>query len=103
MATIKFLLQSESNNAPIYLRLSVGKNNTPKRKTREFIDSKLWSKAKGYPNDKDADGKALKSKLIDIESYVTKQYNSDDAKGVVIDGNWLEQTINKFQDRVEPE
>lgn len=103
MATIKFLLQSESSNSPIYLRLSVGKNNTPKRKTREFIDSKLWSKAKGYPNDKDADGKLLKSKLIDLESYVMKQFNGDDAKGIVIDGSWLEHTIDKFHDRVEPE
>lgn len=103
MATIKFLLQSESENAPIYLRLSVAKNNTPKRKTREFIDSKSWSKAKGYPNDKDADGKNLKTKLIDLEAYVQKQFNADDAKGVKIDGGWLEKTIDKFHDRIEPE
>lgn len=103
MATIKFLLQSESNNAPIYLRLSVGKGNTPKRKTREYIDAKAWSKAKGYPNDKDVEGKNLKAKLIDLEAYVQKQFIADDAKGLSIDGNWLEKTIDKFHDRVEPD
>lgn len=102
MATIKFLLQSESNNAPIYLRLSVGKGNTPKRKTREFIDAKAWSKAKGYPNDKDVEGKNLKSKLIELEGYVSKQFAADDKKGLKIDGDWLEKTIDRFHDRIEP-
>jgi integrase len=103
MATIKFLLQSESTNAPIYLRLSVGSGNTPKRKSREFIDAKLWSKAKGYPNDKDTEGKNLKSKLVDLEAYVLKQFHADEKKGLKIDGDWLEKTIDKFHDRVEPE
>ena len=79
MATTKFLLQSDSANAPIYLRFSIAKNNTPKRKTREFIDSKLWSKAKGYPNDKDASGKALKARLINLEAYVRKRGAGDRA------------------------
>jgi len=33
MATIKYLLQSKLDNAPIYLRLSLGRSNTLKRKT----------------------------------------------------------------------
>ncbi len=103
MATIKFMLQSESSNAPIYLRLSVGKGNTPKRKTREFIDAKSWSKAKGYPNDKDVEGKNLKAKLIDLDGYVQKQLHTDDAKGLIIDGDWLEKTIDKFHNRIEPD
>ena len=103
MATTKFLLQSDSANAPIYLRFSIAKNNTPKRKTREFIDSKLWSKAKGYPNDKDASGKALKARLISLEAYVRNQHSADDKKGIKIDGDWLEKTIDRFHDRIEPD
>ena len=44
MATIKFLLQSTSSTAPIYLRLSLGRNNTLKRKTGFVIDAKAWGK-----------------------------------------------------------
>lgn len=103
MATIKYLLQSESPNAPIYLRLSVGKGNTPKRKTREVVDAKAWSKVKGLPIDKDAEGKILKAKLLELEAFVQKQFNNDDKKGLKIDGDWLEKTIDKFHDRIEPE
>lgn len=103
MATIKFLLQSESANAPIYLRLSVGKGITPKRRTREAVDAKNWSKSKGFPNDKDAEGKNLKGRLVELSSFVLKHFNADDAKGLKIDGDWLQKVIDRFHDRIEPD
>ena len=50
MATIKFLLQSKSDNAPIYLRLSVNRDLVIKRKTGLFINPINWSLEKALPN-----------------------------------------------------
>ena len=52
MATIKYIIQSNSNASPIYLRLSISKNKSLKRKTGLNIDSKKWSVTKGLPKQK---------------------------------------------------
>ena len=54
MATIKYLLQSKANSTPIYLRLSLGRNKTLKRKTGLIIDPKYWSSKTGFPIAKDS-------------------------------------------------
>lgn len=102
MATIKYLLQSKSSTAPIYLRLSLGRGKSIKRKTGYFYDYRLWSNATGYPKEGNASGKAIKSSLKKLESFSIDNYNSDNAKGVLIDGDWLGLVIEKFYGREEP-
>lgn len=102
MATVKFLIQSKSSTAPIYLRLSLGRGNSPKRKTGSVCDSKDWSTATGFPKDRSASNKELKSNLMKLESFIIDQFNNDNSKGIVIDGNWLEKSIDKFHGREEP-
>ena len=102
MATVKFILQSKNENAPIYLRLSISQKESFKRKTRETINPENWNTKKGEPkNIQSGTGKflsdfeKLKHKLIELESYVLEQYRTrkDDE---IINGIWLDEIITAF-------
>lgn len=77
MATLKFLLHSKKNNAPIYCYLSEGRGKFSKRKTRETINPENWNAKKGQPkNILSGTAKALKEnenlkqRLSEIESFI---------------------------------
>ncbi len=101
MATIKYLLQSKKGNAPIYLRFSLGRNNTLKRKTGLTIDPKKWSTATGFPIAKSDHLKSLKTDLQKLKTYIEEVFNIDNSKGIPINGEWLEQKIDTFFDRID--
>lgn len=101
MATIKYLLQSKSSTASIYLRFSLGRGKSIKRKTGAVCDYKYWSEVTGFPKPKDTASKELKSNLKKLESFIITEYNKDFSKGVVVDGNWLETKIAMFNGRAE--
>jgi hypothetical protein len=69
MATIKYLLQSNSQNAPIYLRLSLARNTTVKRKTGLHINFKNWSSATGLPKQNNSINKNITSKLNTLRIF----------------------------------
>lgn len=96
MATIKYLLQSSSTNVPIYVRLSLGKNKSIKRKTGVFISPSSWSLATGYPKQNDVKNKNLSVKLRDLEAFIYESINTAEVSLKSINGNWLESTINDF-------
>jgi len=91
MATIKYQLQSKSNNAPIYLRLSINRTKYIKRKTGLFIAFKDWGK--GLPKQNNPYNKNLTTDLKGLENIILKNFNTDNSKGIEIDGDWL---INKI-------
>lgn len=96
MATIKYLLQSSSNNVPIYMRLSLGKNKSIKRKTGAFINPNSWSLATGYPKQNDAKNKNLSVRLKELEAFVYENLNNTKVSLDSINGHWLESVIEKF-------
>ncbi len=96
MATTRFLLQGKSEKTPIYLRFSVSRGNTPKRKTGLHIDPINWSEKSHLPKQNTAQNKQIRSKLQKLDSYVFDHYNEDYSNGVVIDGSWLEDQIGNF-------
>jgi integrase len=102
MATIKYLLQSKSTTAPVYARLSLGKNISFKRKTGLVFDYKKWSAITSYPKTNDANGKKLKNKLKELDVFVIEKYNTDYTKGVIINSNWLVEIIDEFHGRAKP-
>ncbi len=103
MATIKFLLQSKSKSSPVYCRLSIGRGNTPTRKTGLTCNPLNWSKPKGLPIAKDTSTKELKANLSELENSILNAYNRDNAEGLTIDGQWLEDVINAHFGRKVPE
>lgn len=96
MATIKYLLQSSSNNVPIYMRLSLGKNKSIKRKTGVFIKPNSWSLATGYPKQNEVKNKNLSVKLKELEAFVYESLNNTKVPPHSINGNWLESIIDNF-------
>ena len=95
MATIKFLLQSKSNTAPIYLRLSISRGNTFYRKTGLYINPKDWGD-KGLPKNQNtsSDNEELTTVLKDLESKILKNFNEDNSKGIIFNGDWLQNKID---------
>lgn len=100
MATIKFILQSKSSNAPIYLRLSIDRKTSFKRKTGLNISPSDWSKETGLPKQNNPSNKNLRTDLKDLESQILKNLNNASAKGVVVNGDWLINKIDLFFKRI---
>ncbi len=101
MATIKYLIQSKSTSAPIYLRLSINRDKSYKRKTGLFINSKDWSKATGLPKQNNSYNKQLNIDLGKLENKIIENINVASKKGIRITGDWLIYNINKHFNRIE--
>lgn len=95
MATLKFVLQSKSDNAPIYLRLSVKRGKIIYRKTGLFISPKNWSSTTGLPKQNNAANKNLTSQLRKLNTYVLDNLNNAN----IINGDWLLHQIDVFFNR----
>lgn len=94
MATFKFLLQSKKNPANIYLRLSLNKATSFKRKTGYHINLNDWSFDTSLPKQNDVDLKNLRADLKKLVVTIEKKLNEANSKGIEIDGNWLQEQID---------
>lgn len=99
MATIKYQLLSESETAPIYLRLSVKRGLSPRAKTGLHINPKYWSTT-NFPKTNTATNKKLKSDLQKLETYISDEVNVANTKGDKINTSWLKFKIDVFFNRV---
>ena len=99
MATIKFQLLSESETAPIYLRLSVKRGLTPRAKTGLHISPKDWSTA-NFPKTTTASSKKLKSDLQKLETYILDEVNNANRIAAVINRAWLKYHIDLYFGRI---
>jgi integrase len=99
MATVKFQLLSENENAPIYLRLSVKRGLSPRAKTGLHITPKNWSSS-NYPKTNTSTNKNLKSTLQKLETYILDKVNNTNVTGENINTNWLKHNIDLFFERI---
>ena len=101
MATLKLLLQSKSENAPIYLRLSNGrKNPIIYRKTGLSINYTDWSATTGLPKQTTPNNKKLSTRLQKLNTYVSEKLNDVDLANETVNGDWLKFQIDLFFERV---
>ncbi|MGZ0016893.1 phage integrase SAM-like domain-containing protein [Yeosuana sp. AK3] len=100
MATIKYLLQSESENSPIYMRLSIDKSKSIKRKTGLYINHKDWSKSSGLPKQNETSSKELTSKLRKLKNVILDKLNDANSQGETINGDWLIYQIDLYFKRI---
>ncbi|HEX8270297.1 MAG TPA: phage integrase SAM-like domain-containing protein [Flavobacterium sp.] len=101
MATIKFLLQSSSERAQIYVRLSISQHKSLKKKTGFFISPADWNQSASRPKQTGADNKILSLNLKKLDSFISARYNADMGNGTSIDSFWLETQINDCFNRSE--
>lgn len=93
MASIKFLLQSISNPANIYIRLIDGRKIDIKTKTNFVINPEDWSEAKQRPKSlKNESFKNLDSQIQNLRTNLLNYYNN--SQDEIINLNWLKNFIN---------
>lgn len=100
MATLKYLLQSKSENSNIYVRYSINRTAVFKRKTGFVINPKDWSEDKSQPIQKNEELKALKSKLDKLSVFVNDSYNNGISAGIEFTGSWLQKQIDLFNNKI---
>lgn len=101
MATIKFIIRSDSETSSIYVRFKDGRSTDLTAKTNFIINSKDWSNSKGQP--KDSKEEKEKSKLIKLQSDLNElrtdllsHFNNTVTKSS-INTPWLKDFINPTQ------
>lgn len=99
MAKIKFLLQSKSENAQIYIRVSISQKVSLKKKTGFSINPKDWGES-NLPKQTKPENKTLSNNLKKLEIFVLENLNKDLANGTLIDSFWLESKIIECFKRV---
>lgn len=105
MATIKYQLQSDKPNSPIYIRFTLGsgKGKDLKRKTGYICNPQDWSNSTNFPKTNTAQNKQTQTNLKSLESFIFQKFNNDNAKGTIINGDWLVEAIDLFHGRKEPD
>lgn len=101
MATIKFLQQSDKENAPIYVYLSAGWGKFFKTKTREILNPKYWNGKRGEPKSLKAIPQEQAQKierirdiLHHLKSFLFSQYTS---RGTAeINALWIKNKVEEF-------
>jgi len=103
MASIKFILKTEKNPAPIYVRLLDGRAVDVMTKTKFTINPKDWSKAKHKPkNLNDTDQNNLNTKLEELRYNLQKYYDKT-KEDVKINTKWLKEFLNAKKEVVKEE
>lgn len=100
MATIKFFLQSKKENAQIHVRVSVSRDIVIRKSTGFIINAQQWSEKTSLPKQTNAESKTLRNSLNRLQTHLYAVLNDDLAKGVLINGNWLENQINTCFNRI---
>ena len=101
MATVKFRVLHKTENAQIYVRFSIDRDNVFQTKTGKTINAKYWSVKTSRPIQTIAENKILTTELNALENHILKEYNTDYSKGVIFSKDWLSEKIDKFYNRIE--
>lgn len=102
MATIKFSIKkSVKNPSVIYLRFCNGRKFDFIKSTSLLINPKFWNDEKGLVKQiTEFDDKInFQKKLTNLKSDIIDDFNTDFAKGIIINAEWLEKQINKNLNR----
>lgn len=94
MASIKYSIQSKSDSASIYLRLSMGKSNYIKSRIGLTIDANNWSSRTGLPKQNNTDNKEFTNKLNKLKIFILDQVNTANSIGEEITNKWLLDKID---------
>jgi integrase len=94
MASIKYSIQSKSDSASIYLRLSMGKSNYIKCRIGLTIDANNWSQRAGLPKQNNTDNKKIANKLLKLKAFILEQLNDANSIGEEVSKKWLLDKID---------
>jgi len=102
MASLKYRIKSSTKKeVSIYLRLSISRNNLLEVKSGFSVQPESWSKTTNFPKQNSANNKLIYKELKKLESFVFESLNHAQANGIVLDRNWLENTVSDCFDRTK--
>ena len=100
MITIKYLIQSKSKTAPIYIYISAGRGKLYKRKTREMISPCHWNNKKGsvktltaLPTETITALNETTERLNRLKAFLFREYNGSKDE---VCSEWLTEKIEEF-------
>lgn len=99
MAKITYRIRSKNDTANILLRLYIDTNNRPETKTGLIANTKEWHNDIEKLSNKSITNKNLKTQLLDLKSYVLKEYNIDFEKGIIFNKDWLDSKLTSYFNR----
>ncbi len=99
MATLKFLLRSDTENSNIFIRFSNGRGCRLIRKTGYIVNYRDWNKKKNIPNLVSPELKNLKLNLDRLKTHIESQFNISLGNGEIIDNDWLLKNIDLFNNK----
>ncbi|WP_170150604.1 phage integrase SAM-like domain-containing protein [Marinifilum flexuosum] len=102
MATVSFEVRSNSENANIYVRVSIDRKNVYRRKSGYLINPKNWSPKTKQPIQRDESLKRLKSNLDKFKIRLTDIINNALETNVHITGHWIQEQIDLIHGKVQP-
>ena len=99
MATVKYILRTQNENANIFIRYSISRNVRLIKKTGFIINAKDWSNTNAQPIQKSQELKTLKSKLDKLATFINDAYNNSVSTGIEFSGEWLQLQIDLFNNK----
>lgn len=100
MITIKYLIQSKSKTAPIYIYISAGRGKLYKRKTKEIISPSHWNNKKGsvktltaLPTETITALNETTERLNRLKAFLFREYNGSKDE---VCSEWLTEKIEEF-------
>lgn len=102
MATINFELRGKTENANVYVRVSINKKTVLRRKSGYSINPNDWSNQNHQPKQTNVKGKNLKRKLDKLKLSLTDTVNLAIELNTNIDGEWLQSQIDIIHGKVKP-
>ncbi len=98
MATFKYFIKGNGKLATIYVRFYQGRKFDLKKSTSLLINPNYWNTEKGTVKQiaKFDDKTNLKNRLNELQTHIENKYNDGYMSGMVINGDWLGNTINTF-------
>ena len=100
MASVKYLLQSKSENANIYIQFSISRKLIFKRKTGFIINATTdWSEDTNFLKTGKQELKTTKSKLDKLATFINDAYNNGISNGIEFTGEWLQLQIDLFNNK----
>lgn len=102
MATVKYRIRGKgNNNVSIYLYLSTGRGNFIETNSGFTVKPKDWSKTTNKPKQNIAENKVTFLQLSKLENFIYDEVNKANAKGQLVDVNWLKEKIDQCFERVK--
>lgn len=99
MAKVSFRIKSKTDTSTIYVQFTFNRNVRPEIKTGLIINSKDWNSDIEKLSGTNTTTKNLKTQLLDLKTFLLKQYNIDYEKGIVFNKDWLQSKLDEFFNR----